>query len=89
MIILENTAFRVVFAQRVESPCKQITSVAFLVLCVLGGRRPADAISVAAGHCCLSVIVFLMARTMISLDFWKMRSTTDNWPRSRCYGLVF
>lgn len=40
MIILNNTAFRVVF-----SPCKQITSVAFLVPCVLGGRRAADAVS--------------------------------------------
>lgn len=41
MIVLDNTAFRVVFA-----PCKQITSVAFLVPCVLGGRRPADAVRV-------------------------------------------
>lgn len=41
MITLGNTAFRVVF-----SPCKQITSVAFLVPCVLRGRRPADTVSV-------------------------------------------
>lgn len=46
MIILDNAAFRVVFAHAVESPRKQITLAAFLVLCVLGGRGPADAINV-------------------------------------------